>query len=83
MKRHQVNVSALQDVLEMITFCDIEREGTQIQFFSILSQSFIKNNIVIPADMGQLDPNFVKLFQLSQLMLEYLLYSQVFCRELC
>ncbi|KAJ3042453.1 Zinc finger protein dzip1 [Rhizophlyctis rosea] len=48
-----VDIMALQDTMENITFCDIEAE-----------------------DMRCADPNFIKLFQLAQLMIEYLLHSQ-------
>ncbi|KAJ3289743.1 Zinc finger protein dzip1, partial [Borealophlyctis nickersoniae] len=51
----QVDIGALQDVMENLTFCDIEAE-----------------------DLRYVDPNFMKLFQLAQLMIEYLLHSQDF-----
>lgn len=51
---HQADVTVLQEILQNITFCDIESE-----------------------DLRYVDPNFIKLFQLAQLIIEYLLYSQV------
>ena len=53
----EVNLSALESVLENITFSDID-----------LEEDWQKT----------LDPNFVKIFKLSQWMAEYLLYYQDF-----
>ncbi|KAJ1511077.1 Zinc finger protein dzip1 [Coelomomyces lativittatus] len=51
--QRELDLSALQDAIDNVTFCDIESE-----------------------DLRYTDPNFVKLFQLSQLIIEYLLYCQ-------
>ncbi|KAI8921456.1 Iguana/Dzip1-like DAZ-interacting protein N-terminal-domain-containing protein [Entophlyctis helioformis] len=48
-----VDVPALQEIMENVTFCDIDAE-----------------------DLRYIDPNFVKLFRLAQMMIEYLLHSQ-------
>ena len=53
--------------LENLTFCDIEAEGDYYVIFSDISF----------ADLRDVDPNFVKMFKLSQLTIEYLLHSQV------
>eukprot|EP01051_Picozoa_sp_SAG22_P024029 SAG22_NODE_6470_length_850_cov_1.234354_1_plen_213_part_01 len=49
----EVDIDALQENLEMITFCNAA--GADVQQYA--------------------DPNFVKVFQLAQLMLEYNLYT--------
>ncbi|KAH6580442.1 hypothetical protein BASA50_001727 [Batrachochytrium salamandrivorans] len=49
----EIDINALQNIIENITFCDIEAE-----------------------DLRYIDPSFVKLFQLSQLITEFLLHSQ-------
>ncbi|KAL2912149.1 hypothetical protein HK105_208350 [Polyrhizophydium stewartii] len=49
----QVDIESLQEVMENVTFCDIEAE-----------------------DVRYIDPNFIKLFQLAQLIIEFLLHSQ-------
>ncbi len=61
----QVDVELLQEVLENITYCDIEAEGWSLH-------SRAKHTL----DLRYVDPNIVKLFQLSQLVIEYLLHSQ-------
>jgi hypothetical protein len=48
-----VDIQILQEIMENITFCDLEAE-----------------------DLRHVDPNIVKLFQLSQLIIEYQLHSQ-------
>ncbi|KND02813.1 uncharacterized protein SPPG_01894 [Spizellomyces punctatus DAOM BR117] len=48
----EVDIQTLQDVMENLTYCDIEAEDLR------------------------LDPTYIKLFQLSQLTIEYLLHSQ-------
>nr|KAJ3419335.1 Zinc finger protein dzip1 [Polyrhizophydium stewartii] len=48
-----VDIESLQEVMENVTFCDIEAE-----------------------DVRYIDPNFIKLFQLAQLIIEFLLHSQ-------
>ncbi|KAJ3192960.1 Zinc finger protein dzip1 [Irineochytrium annulatum] len=54
----QIDIGALQDIMENITFCDVDAE-----------------------DIRYVDPNFVKLFQLAQLIIEYLLHSQDYLAE--
>lgn len=51
--QRETDVAALQEVIDNITFCDIEGE-----------------------DVRYVDPNFVRMFQVSQLIIEYLLYCQ-------
>ncbi|KAL7746474.1 hypothetical protein RI367_008124 [Sorochytrium milnesiophthora] len=53
-----VDVQALQSVIDMVTYCDIEAE-----------------------DVRHLDSNYVKLYQLAQMIIEYLLYCQTMLRE--
>lgn len=48
-----MDIQILQEIMENITFCDLEAE-----------------------DLRHVDPNIVKLFQLSQLIIEYQLHSQ-------
>ncbi len=62
----QLDVAALQNILENITFCDIEGEGANLHV----------SGGTDGADL-EIDANFVKLFQLAQLTIEYLLHSQV------
>ncbi len=62
-----MDVKGLKLGLENLTFCDIEAEGTFIPSLPTVEL----------ADLREVDPNFVKMFKLSQLTIEYLLHSQV------
>ncbi|KAI9098282.1 Iguana/Dzip1-like DAZ-interacting protein N-terminal-domain-containing protein [Phlyctochytrium arcticum] len=48
----EIDVQALQDIMENLTYCDIEAEDLAI------------------------DPNYIKIFQLAQMVIEYLVHSQ-------
>ena len=60
--------------MENITFCDVESEGVCLApertFFNTCLTELL-------TDMRYVDPNFLKVFQLAQLIIEYLLHSQV------
>lgn len=58
-------------MLENITYCDIEAEGEKGVHVS--HSTHPKSSLI---DLRYVDPNIVKLFQLSQLLIEYLLHSQ-------
>ncbi|KAJ3065011.1 Zinc finger protein dzip1, partial [Quaeritorhiza haematococci] len=54
----EVDIASLQEVIDNVTFCDIEAE-----------------------DLRYADPNIVKLFQIAQLIIEYLLHSQEYLAD--
>ncbi|CAH1782194.1 unnamed protein product [Owenia fusiformis] len=63
-----------------IASIDVDRISRNLDFHvlqeNILNITFC--NIEAELDMGSVDPNFVKLFKLAQLTIEYLLHSQEF-----
>ncbi|KAJ3214155.1 EF-hand domain-containing member C2 [Dinochytrium kinnereticum] len=63
--QREVDLETLQRVIENVTFCDVESEGI----------------LGFEDDVRYVDPNFIKLFQLSQLIIEYLLHSQDYLSE--
>lgn len=77
-----MDIDALQEVVETITYCDIHNEGS----CHILCDSthddpgmtlvIIRQPHLIIVEFQRTDPNFLKLFQLSQMLLEYLLHAQ-------
>ncbi|KAI9351379.1 Iguana/Dzip1-like DAZ-interacting protein N-terminal-domain-containing protein [Obelidium mucronatum] len=56
--QREVDIPALQEIMENITFCDVDAE-----------------------DVRYVDPNFLKLFKISQLIIEYLVHTQDFLSE--
>ncbi|KAJ3253839.1 Zinc finger protein dzip1l [Boothiomyces macroporosus] len=54
------DVGSLQNIIENITFCDAHESGRSS----------------ITSDLESVDPNMLKLFQLAQLIIEFLLYTQ-------
>ncbi|KAJ3060290.1 Zinc finger protein dzip1l, partial [Rhizoclosmatium hyalinum] len=56
--QREVDITALQEIMENITFCDVDSE-----------------------DVRYVDPNFLKLFKISQLIIEYLVHTQDFLTD--
>ena len=64
----EVDVMSLQELIDNLTFCDLEREGGATFFVRISSRR---------TDLRECDPNVLKMFKLAQFTIEYLLHSQV------
>ncbi|KAJ3320558.1 Zinc finger protein dzip1 [Boothiomyces sp. JEL0866] len=54
------DIESLQNIIENVTFCDVQDSGVSL----------------VTLDLETVDPNMLKLFQLAQLIIEFLLYTQ-------
>jgi len=63
-----MDFQALQDNLEQITFCNIDAEIVSF-YLKFQSNLFLLSK----KDSRAMDPNFVKLYKMAQLTIEYLL----------
>ncbi|KAJ3270751.1 hypothetical protein HDV01_007443 [Terramyces sp. JEL0728] len=56
----QNDIESLQSIIENVTFCNVQDSG----------------NYQVTQDLEAVDPNILKLFQLAQLIIEFLLHTQ-------
>ena len=64
-----LDFTALQDNIEHITLCNIDAELVRNRFLC----SKLSIRLFVFKDMRSMDPNFVKLYKIAQLVIEYLL----------
>ncbi len=69
-----LDFTALQDNIDHITFCNIEAEVVRLSSITSRIGLNFKEKIFLK-DTRLMDPNFIKLFKLGQLSIEYLLVS--------
>lgn len=69
----EMDFQVLQENLEQITLCNIDGEVVSERDLKYKLKKKTQNNCLISQDTRTMDPNFLKLYKIAQLTIEYLL----------